>query len=231
MVASYFGIGTTLANIVNFETYFGEAPNVQPGDAIPLIAPNKLRTDSGKARRNGFVTVPAKWESVYQTELRTFIYAIFGGYTVASVQVYVTWIGEDGYYSPFLCEIDRPVIGQDYQLSASGFFVEGLQMQLTNPVLQSVTKTAATYTVTTSDKLVYGDTTSNTITLTLPALAGVTADTVYSFQKTATANSLVLDGSGAETVNGTATHTLTALNARVDIVKDGAANWKIVTVV
>lgn len=228
MPRHYFAIGTTLANMVNLETYVAIAPHVLPANLTPLSGPVKTRIMDASARRDGWVNSLWSWDRLSFADWRALVHNVMGGFAVASRQLYITTIGEDGYYSPFLCVVDKPYPQGELQPAIGGHDVMNIQMPINDAVLQSVTKTA-NYSVTTSDRLVYGDTSGGNVTLTLPAAASVTPNTVYSFQKTSASNTLTLDGNSSETIDGATTQALTLLNARLDIVSDGTA-WKSVAI-
>jgi hypothetical protein len=226
MVECYYAIGTTLANMVNVETYFDTPPYSLNGAVIPLLGGNKTRVGDFSARRDGIIVSDWNFTEVTRDNFNAFIYAIYGGFTTASKPVYISSIDETGYYSPFLVQMDKPHAGENYRI-VNDYWIADLTLPLFDCQLQSVTKTA-NYTVTTSDRLVYGNTASGNITLTLPALATVTADTVYSFQKLSASNTLELDANSTETIAGQTTQAITALNGRLDIAKESATNWIIV---
>lgn len=226
MVECYYAIGTTLANMVNVETYFETPPYSLEGAVIPLLGNQKTRTGEFSARRDGVIRAQWNFSEATHANFNTFIYAIFGNFTTASKPVYISSIDETGFYSPFLVHIDKPHAGEDYRI-VNRYWIADLVIPLFDCQLQSVTKTS-NYTVTTSDRLVYANTAGGNITLTLPALASVTADTIYSFQKSASANVLTLDANASETINSATTQAITALNGRLDIAKESATNWVIV---
>lgn len=91
------------------------------------------------------------------------------------------------------------------------------------------TKTTA-YTITTADlnKLILGDATSASFTITLPPAATAANGFVVSVQKIdASANTVTLDGDGAETINGAANYVLTDQYQYVTVVCNGTS-WTIV---
>ncbi len=73
--------------------------------------------------------------------------------------------------------------------------------------------------------LVDDDTAGSTVTITLPAVASNTGR-VYHIKKLGTTASVVLDGNGAETIDGAPTHTLTTQYDARTIVCDGS-KWSI----
>ena len=71
------------------------------------------------------------------------------------------------------------------------------------------------------------DTSSNDITVTLPAI-GTSEGVKYAFQKTHASNSLIFARSGSDTLNGSASNiTITDVNAQIQFVSDNASpdNW------
>lgn len=82
------------------------------------------------------------------------------------------------------------------------------------------------YVVTSSDKTILGDATTGDITFSLPAITG-TQGTTYTFIKTdSTANKVIIDADGAETINGNADYPLINNNEAVQIVSDGTL-WRV----
>ena len=71
------------------------------------------------------------------------------------------------------------------------------------------------------------DTSSNNITVTLPAI-GTSEGVKYAFQKTSASNSLIFARSGSDTLNGSASNiTITDVNAQIQFVSDNNSpdNW------
>ena len=71
------------------------------------------------------------------------------------------------------------------------------------------------------------DTSSNNITVTLPAI-GTSEGVKYAFQKTSASNSLIFARSGSDTLNGSASNiTITDVNAQIQFVSDDNSpdNW------
>jgi hypothetical protein len=89
-----------------------------------------------------------------------------------------------------------------------------------------------TYTVTASATAVAGrrysvDSTSGSVTMTLPTLAATADGSMFVFYKTVAGNSMIIDGAGAETIEGSANVTVTARYTTVTIRKAGAI-WQLV---
>jgi hypothetical protein len=72
------------------------------------------------------------------------------------------------------------------------------------------------------------DTTSGSVTVTLPAAASST-DKILIFKKTVAANSLILDGNASETIDGATTKTSTGQYALMALACDGT-NWHVIGV-
>lgn len=216
MPTSYAAIGTTLAGLANIETAYGVVNHALDG-VPPLTGLVRRRALSGRPRHDGAINEALRFDVATRAQLNAFMNAVFAGWETPGAQVYVSLLGEDGYYSPWQAYIEKP----SFTVAPGGTRI-GVEFPLWNLALQSVTKTGNA-TITTAERLVYGDTTSGSVTLTLPAAASVTAYTVYSFVKTVAANSLVLDGNASETIDGATTKTLTAQYARADIYSTGSA--------
>lgn len=86
-----------------------------------------------------------------------------------------------------------------------------------------IDSTSGSMTIGVNNDLVYFNTTANTLTATLPAIANTTG-TVYSFVNIGTANTLFLDGNGSETIDGTVTLNL-VFGESISIVSDGSS-WR-----
>lgn len=223
---SYFGIGASMAGIVNLETFISDPPQVVTDGAIPAVGVTQTLLSNGSLRYDGAINTTYRFDNVERSEFNAFILAQFGSFSVSSSAKYVTWIDEEGFWSPYLVEMSRPAPLSGWRNVNETYLVDVVG-ELRRCRKQYVTKTA-NYTITTSDKLVYADTTSGNITLTLPPLASVTAGTVYSCQKAATANTLTIAADGSEAIGGSATLSLTANYARVDLCKNTASDWKII---
>lgn len=221
----YFAIGTTLANMVNLETIVGEgeAPHVLDDAWIPYMAAEKERALDNATIRDGAITQTWRWNSLLLTALNAFIYDQFGDFTTPSVERYISSIDETGHYSPFLVTLDKPHVGENYRIAPGGVYVVELEIPLVDCELQSV-EVSADGTVTTSQRLTYVDTSSADVTRTLFDVATATLNTVYSFVKVASANTLILDG-GAALIDGASTKSVTALNGRVDLVTRDNLSW------
>lgn len=81
------------------------------------------------------------------------------------------------------------------------------------------------YTITTSDSIILGDTTSGNVTITLPTAVGSTK--MYTIKKIIAANTLNIATTSAQTVDGSTTIAITAQYESISVVSDNA-NWHVV---
>jgi hypothetical protein len=70
------------------------------------------------------------------------------------------------------------------------------------------------------------DTTSGSVTVTLPTAKEAKGEWIV-FKKIASAHSMIIDGNGSETIDGTTSHTINGKYDTHEIVSDGTA-WYIV---
>lgn len=219
---AYFAIGTTLANMTNVETWLTVPPHILENGPAPLLGGTLTALASGATRRDGFASHSWTLDLASRSDYDAFILNATGAhYTAQSRGVYISTIDETGHYSPFFAYISRPYPRDNMRVTVGGW-LRDIGITFTGLQLQSVSKTSA-YTITTADRLVYVDTTSGNVTVTLPAAATVTTNTVYSIVKTAAGNTVTVDGDGAETIDGSANASLTALYSRLDLISTGSA--------
>lgn len=87
-----------------------------------------------------------------------------------------------------------------------------------------ITSKTANYTITANDYTITGDATSGNITFTLPTAVGI-AGVMYVVKKVdASGNSVIIDGNGAETIDGAATLSITVQYNSV-ILQSNGTNW------
>ncbi len=220
MTFAYFSVGTTLANMVNLETYglFAHGFEVAP---IPLTGGVRRQSLAAVTRHDGNINGGLYIDYATRAHLNAFVYALFGYPASADVALYMTLIDENGHYSPFSLRAEKP----SFQV-ADKVHARQIVFPLRKCELQSSTKTA-NFTVTTSTRLLYANTASGSITFALPAVAGVTVDTVFSFVKTSASNNMVIDPNSSELVGGASTLTVTAQYERVDLYTDGTAWYRL----
>ena len=91
-------------------------------------------------------------------------------------------------------------------------------------IIEPTAKTG-NYTVTASDETILGDASSGDITFSLSAVSD-TQGKKYIFKKTdSSSNSVIIDPDGAETIDGSATYSLTTQNASIEVESDGTTWW------
>ena len=218
---AYFAIApdAELANLINVETWTKLPPHILPDRAIPLTGKVRRRALSGAARHDGMIEGVLAFDLMARADFNTFMIAVFGDFVTPSKQISLTLIDESGTYSPFLGTIEKPT----FEIAAGGMLRE-ITFPLADLTLQSVTKTGA-YTITAADRLVYGDTSGGSFTLTLPAASAIQPNTVISVGKVGASNTLTVQRVGADTINGGTSLALTANAARIDLVSDGVSKW------
>lgn len=224
---AFFSIGTTLANMQNFGVYFICPLQVPDGGRVPYTGSVDLRGVAPLLVRDGYVNGKLLLAISDSSELFPFIQAIYGGYSVDSLRLYVTALSEDEHYSPYLAYVERPSVADGTMpvvATAGGGRLKGVVVNLTDCILQFVTK-AANYTRTTSNRLVYYDTASGNRTDTLPAASAVTPNTIYSAVISGAGHNVVITPAGSDTINGASTLTINGLNTRVDFYSDGVSAW------
>lgn len=86
---------------------------------------------------------------------------------------------------------------------------------------------SASATATNADTLILADATAGAVTITLPAAASSAGHRLIIKKTDASANAVTVDGSGAETIDGAATASLTAQYQSIEIVCDGSTWWKV----
>lgn len=220
--AHYCSIGSTLANMKNVESIVGIPPQYLTEGRVPLMGEVKRRVGSGRIRSDGFIRSSLIFDRLSREQYRALLLHAFGGYTINSAYIYLSWVDDLGYYSPFHIWIERPTRYRDFTPST----MNGVVFPLHDGEMVSLTK-SADYTITTADRLIYFDTSGGSRTATLPPAASVEPESVYACIKSATANSLIIDGDGSELVDGATTKTLTALHERADLVSDGTAWYSV----
>lgn len=110
-----------------------------------------------------------------------------------------------------------------------GRYVTGLRLISTGGVkLTSAAKTA-NYTATITDTVLIVDSTSGSVTITLPA-ASTSTGMVLTVKKIVSANSVILDGNASETIDSATTLTITTQWAAKTVYCDGSAWFVIASV-
>jgi hypothetical protein len=91
----------------------------------------------------------------------------------------------------------------------------------------ALTSADSPYTALDTDFIITADTTGGSITINLPTAANGASKPRkhYIIMKLVAANTLTLDGNGAETINGSATKAITNISEGVYLFSDGS-NWR-----
>jgi hypothetical protein len=131
--------------------------------------------------------------------------------------------------------------GDTYYRDSSGYFVRlgigstgnvlkvasGLPSWGTvNGTFTTATKTATTYTVGSSDTVIFADATSNSITITLPVASGLAGYRFYIKRIDGTANTVTIQRSSSDTIDGMTSFTLDLQYTAFGVVSNGSA-WYI----
>lgn len=224
MSQDYFCVGASLSGLVNVESLVSLPPGIaeaQGGSPMPLSGEAAQRLLSGRLKRGGRANSAWVWGYFDNDmdDLLTLRRAIFGDLTTQSKQGYVITLDEHNEWSPFLCHIDAPRIGQTMRLYNSVPY--DITFTLAGGVLQSVTK-SSNFSLALSEHLVYVDTSGGNVTASLPALAGVTADVPYRLVRTSVSNSFTLDPNSSETIDSASTKSVSGANTSVTIIKSGS---------
>lgn len=222
MPFAYHGISTStdVGDIKNIEANYCDFPASSIERLVPFTSRAPRRLANGAIREDGYINAELAFEIADRADLNDLMYAVFGGWTVASVERAISLMDESGHYSPYLTWIGKP----SFRTARGGTYRLEVVFPLSNLRLQSTTKTA-NYTVTADDRLIYCNTGSGSITLALPAVATVNPYVMYSAVKTAAGNTLTINPDGSEEIENAATYAVTALNARIDYFSDGVSWW------
>lgn len=114
------------------------------------------------------------------------------------------------------------------KLSLLNRIADGIGLEASNGgSFGSVRSVSASTTITTSDYAILANSTAGAIAVTLPAASTVTGRIFFVKRVNAGANSVTVDPFGSETIDGAATHVLSAQWARVEFISNGSA-WFII---
>ncbi len=130
--------------------------------------------------------------------------------------------------------------GDVYYRDASGYFVR-LGIGSDNQVLsiasgipswrQAIfavsTQSGTSYNISASNTVVIADATSNNVSIVLPVASTVTGYRYYIKRKDGTGNSVTIDRSGSDTIDGATSQTLQQQYTSATVVSDGS-NWYII---
>lgn len=98
----------------------------------------------------------------------------------------------------------------------------GTKRWLLVPVLQSRLTKTANYTITAIDDTIFVDTTSASVTITLPA---ATINKTIRIAKKVAANSLIIQRAGTDTIEGQTSLTITGQYSTIQLHSDGTSTW------
>lgn len=101
------------------------------------------------------------------------------------------------------------------------------KLHISGPIATAVTTKTTNYSITASDSTVIGNPQTGNITFTLPTASGITGR-IYVIKNISASYSVIVDGAGSETIDGTPTKTLQSQNAAIVIQSDGT-NWIIIS--
>lgn len=99
-------------------------------------------------------------------------------------------------------------------------------LQLNTYVLSWFTEVSANYTVQLSDRIILVSTGTGAVTLTLPLAASAPGLPITIKKVDASANNMIIDGNGAETIDGAANITTNVQWAAYTLVSTGTA-WRV----
>jgi hypothetical protein len=130
-------------------------------------------------------------------------------------------------YGPTILTADDAASSQSIVMRGAsggivGATIEGSTIKTTGGTVTNVSTKTTTYTATATDSVLLVDSTSGNITINLPA-AALSTGQLLTVKKTVAANTVTLDGSGSETIDGATTLAMTAQWASRTIVCNGTA--------
>lgn len=96
------------------------------------------------------------------------------------------------------------------------------------PSIGNTTINSASYTVLSTDELILADASSNAITVTLPSAGSNTGREIWIKKTDTSTNTVTVDGSGSETIDGATTYVLSSQHQSIGIISDGV-NWRILS--
>lgn len=122
-----------------------------------------------------------------------------------------------------------PTLNQTYSANGKTWSWDGVSWNSNNisilPTVVNVSTATYSSTATTGTVVLFCDTTANTVTVNLPTAVGNLA--VFYIKKTASANTLVIDPAGTETIDASTTVTISVQNDSLTLISDNT-NWKVV---
>jgi hypothetical protein len=123
--------------------------------------------------------------------------------------------------------VDTPVAGDDQQFAQYDLSSGTIRwVNVTAPVfpIRTITVSGA---ATIADGVILVDATLGAVTVTLPAVATMTGRVLVVKKKDTSANAVILDGNGAETVDDLATFPFATPYTAISVISNGVAWWVI----
>lgn len=108
-----------------------------------------------------------------------------------------------------------------------GTYIKGSLVRGIKPFGQALTSKTADYTVTANDEIILVDSSGGLVTLTLPAVSGLSGKTYTIVKTDAAAIAVVIDGNSAELISGQLTQAIQEQFGVMRIICDGTA-WYII---
>lgn len=224
MTDGFFGAGATLAGITNFEMVVSGVANHLDNGRIPYSGPVATRLMDSFLRRDGKINNQLVFDDATDTDRMALNLFLFGDQLTNCAELYVTALDEFGFYTPYLAVVDRPYELQNYIPVNETYYRNGLILPLNWCRIQSVNK-SANYTLSINDGLLYVDTTSGDVTITMFAASAINANVPRGIVKTTAAHNLIIARAGSDLIDGATSKTLTAKNARADLYSDHVSTF------
>lgn len=208
---SYFAIGSALSNLVNVETIVPTTPHILPdygGRPMATQGMTLQRAANGYGRRNGALT--GAWRFNVMADYAK--YRTLKAYLNRAAAMYIITLDEDNHWSPYLCYLDAPFMGDSVNTK------NGIPFDITVNQFGGVLQYdvySANHTVTVDEHLILCYSQTAAFTLTLPAISSAPTYVPYRLVNGG-AYTVTIDGDGSETIDGNATKTLTGTNLLTD---------------
>jgi hypothetical protein len=224
--AAALDVGTTALKVVQLDAS-AKLPAVD-GSQLTNLPSAPVTSVAGKT---GAVTLTASDISGLATVATTGAYSDLSGKptlaTVATTGAYSDLSGKPTLGTAAALDVGTTAL-KVVQLDASAKLPAVDGSQLTNLSTGSLTYESKSANFTAAVDYHYSvSATSGTITCTLPARSGVAAGKAIRFKLYDATNSLVLTPTGADTIDGLASYTLSNIKQSITLIR-GAADWEIV---
>ena len=107
----------------NIESIVTDPPHILPDQTMPLMGTVKTRALSGKARRDGALTMRWQWDIMLLTDFRTLVTTIWGDYETASTKVTIITRDASNQYAGFNAYAEQPVAGEDFTVVSGAVYL------------------------------------------------------------------------------------------------------------